>query len=89
MGSSSPIWRLPVRRSPAEWAFRYLYNRPEVVTILSGMSTMEQIEDNLRIFEHADANCVSAEEAAQECGRCLRCDVYGIGALTGRGLEAW
>lgn len=32
---------------------------------------------------------VSAEEAAQECGRCLRCDVYGIGALTGRGLEAW
>ena len=32
---------------------------------------------------------VSAEEAAQECGRCLRCDVYGIGALTGRGMEAW
>lgn len=29
------------------------------------------------------------EEAAQECRRCLRCDVYGIGALTGRGLEAW
>ena len=32
---------------------------------------------------------VSAEEAAQECRRCLRCDVYGIGALTGRGMEAW
>ncbi len=32
---------------------------------------------------------VSAEEAAQECGRCLRCDVFGIGALTGRGLETW
>lgn len=29
------------------------------------------------------------EEAVQECCRCLRCDVYGIGALTGRGLEAW
>ncbi len=29
------------------------------------------------------------EEAAQECCRCLRCDVYGIGALTGGGLEAW
>ena len=29
------------------------------------------------------------EEAAQECRRCLRCDVYGIGALTGRGLESW
>ena len=32
---------------------------------------------------------VSSEEAAQECGRCLRCDVFGIGALTGRGLEQW
>lgn len=32
---------------------------------------------------------VSAEEAAQECSRCLRCDVFGIGALTGRGLEQW
>ncbi|MBO4365106.1 MAG: FAD-dependent oxidoreductase [Eggerthellaceae bacterium] len=32
---------------------------------------------------------VSAEEADQECGRCLRCDVFGIGALTGRGLEQW
>ena len=32
---------------------------------------------------------VSAEEATQECGRCLRCDVFGIGVLTGRGLEAW
>ncbi|MBQ9004637.1 MAG: glutamate synthase, partial [Eggerthellaceae bacterium] len=32
---------------------------------------------------------ISDEEAAQECGRCLRCDVFGIGALTGRGLETW
>lgn len=29
---------------------------------------------------------MSSEEAAQECGRCLRCDVYGIGALTGDAL---
>ena len=32
---------------------------------------------------------MSEEEAAQECSRCLRCDVYGIGALTGRELEQW
>ena len=29
------------------------------------------------------------QEALQECSRCLRCDVFGIGALTGRGFETW
>lgn len=41
----------PDKRSPVEWAFRYLYAMPEVVTILSGMSNWEQTTDNLRIFD--------------------------------------
>ena len=45
-----------------EWAFRYLYDMPEVVTILSGMSTMEQLDDNLRIFAHAEKNCMNDAE---------------------------
>ena len=48
----------PEKRSAVEWAFRYLYDMPEVVTILSGMSTMEQLDDNLRIFAHAEKNCM-------------------------------
>ena len=39
------------KRSPVEWAFRYLYAMPEVVTILSGMSNWEQTIENLRIFD--------------------------------------
>ena len=33
------------------WAFRYLQTVPKVTTILSGMSNMEQIADNLKTFE--------------------------------------
>lgn len=37
--------------SAVEWAFRYLQTIPDVKVILSGMSTMDQIVDNIRIFE--------------------------------------
>lgn len=54
----------PVKRSLAEWAFRWLYNKPEVAVILSGVSTMEQLKDNLRIFE--DTAAVVMTEAEEE-----------------------
>ena len=34
-----------------EWCFRFLQAIPEVVMILSGMSNMEQLEENVKIFE--------------------------------------
>ena len=48
--------------SPVEWAFRYVGNYPEIVTILSGMSTMEQVEDNLRIFQNVTVGNLSPED---------------------------
>ncbi len=52
----------PVQRKAVDWAFRYLYDMPFVMTILSGMSVPEQVEDNLRIFEDAEANCMDDAE---------------------------
>jgi len=59
------IWnKASVKRSPVEWAFRWLYNFPEIAVILSGVSNMQQLQDNLRIFSDAKANSMTEEELA-------------------------
>ena len=52
----------PVKRSPVEWAFRWLCNHPEVATVRSGCNEAEQIDDNLRIFDTVEPNIMSADE---------------------------
>ena len=51
------------KRTPAEWAFRWVANFPEVLTILSGMNTMWQVEENLRILSDATASSLTEKEA--------------------------
>lgn len=38
----------PVKHTPAQWAFRWLWNQPEVTVVLSGMNTDEMVLDNLQ-----------------------------------------
>ena len=52
----------PIRRSPVEWAFRWLCNHPEVSVVLSGCNEAEQIDENLRIFDTVDTGIMSEEE---------------------------
>lgn len=42
-----------VKRSPAEWAFRWLWNQPEVTCVLSGMNSMEMVKENVRTASEA------------------------------------
>jgi len=51
-----------VKRTPAEWALNWVADRPEVMTILSGVSSYEQLEDNIRILSDAEPNTLSNEE---------------------------
>ncbi len=43
-----------VRRSPAEWALQWIWDQPEVAVVLSGMSSMQQLEENLLAADTAD-----------------------------------
>lgn len=48
--------------TPAEWAFRWLWNQEDVTCVLSGMNSIEMIEENCRIASEAEAGAFSDTE---------------------------
>ena len=50
--------------SPAAWAFRWLYNQPEVTVVLSGMNSLEMVEENLKTADASRAGDFTAEDEA-------------------------
>lgn len=52
------------RRSPAEWALRWLWNQPEVTCVLSGMNSLEMVEENCRVASESKAGEFGPEEEA-------------------------
>lgn len=53
-----------VKRSPAEWALQWLWNQPEVSVVLSGMSTMQQVQENITAANRSKVGLLTADELA-------------------------
>ena len=50
------------KRSPAEWALRWVWNHPEVSVILSGMNNMDDLNENINTANEAQPNSLTENE---------------------------
>lgn len=51
-----------IKRTPAEWALRWVWNNPLVSVVLSGMNTREDVKENLKIANIAEPHSLSSKE---------------------------
>ncbi|NOZ27596.1 MAG: aldo/keto reductase [Chloroflexi bacterium] len=59
------VWdEAPVVRTPQEWALLWLWNQPEVSVVLSGMSTMAHVIENVAVAGWSGVGKLSEEELA-------------------------
>ncbi len=56
--------KMPVKRTPADWGLRWIWNHPEVSVVLSGMNDLSQVDENCRIATEATAGSLSEDELA-------------------------
>ena len=54
-GEVKVLWEISdVERTPVEWALQYLWNRDDVDCVLSGMSSLKQVQQNVRYASTED-----------------------------------
>ena len=51
-----------IKRTPAEWSFRWLWNQPEVTCVLSGMNSIEMVGENAKNASTAEAGEFTEKE---------------------------
>ncbi len=57
------IWdEAEIKRTPVEWALRWIWNHPEVKVVLSGMNEEAHVEENIRIAGEAHPGSLSDKE---------------------------
>ena len=50
------------KRNPADFALQWLWNQKEISTVLSGMSTIKQVKENIKSADKSEINSLSKKE---------------------------
>ena len=58
-----------VKRTPLEWALQYLWNRNDVDCVLSGMTSLEQVKENVKLASQEDVISENDQELIREVAR--------------------
>ena len=67
------LWNMAeVKRTPVEWALQYLWNRSDVDCVLSGMTSLEQVKQNIEIASRIDVISENDQELIREVARTYR-----------------
>ncbi len=67
------------KRSYAEWAFRWLWNQEGILTVLSGMNSMDMVKENIRVASEAEIGALSeAELALFDAAREIIAEKYNV-----------
>ncbi|WP_296892966.1 aldo/keto reductase [uncultured Methanobrevibacter sp.] len=61
-----------VKRTPVEWAMQYLWNRDDVDCVFSGMTSLEQVKQNVEIASTEDIISENDQELIREVARTYR-----------------
>ncbi|MCM1145790.1 MAG: aldo/keto reductase [Blautia sp.] len=75
----------PEKRTPAELAFKWLYDQPEVTCVLSGMNSLEMVKQNLQTASVSHMGCMSesdktlVERVKKEIQRSVKVGCTGCG----------
>jgi hypothetical protein len=78
------IWNSSeIKRTPAEWALKWVWNQPEVSVVLSGMSTMQQVKENVETANHSTPGDLTQKELALIEQVKWKYAVIGFAACTG------
>lgn len=57
------IWdKAEKKRTPADWALQWCWNQPEVGTVLSGMSNMQQVKENVESANNSGVGILNSHD---------------------------